>query len=183
MYHGKRVSNDAAPKASVSRKAVTVAALLALVLALAVGGTVAFLSADDEPIVNTFTAGKIEGSIDEDFDGDVKSSVVITNSGDAAVYVRVAVVGNWCDKDGNVVELWTPDFTVGSGWTKVGNYYYYNSAVAEGGSTTDLLGSSISGVDPTKPGLHLEVTVLQQTVQAVPADAAEEAWGFVPGGN
>ena len=169
------------------RKSITLAILVVLLLTFAVSGTIAYITTKTDPVKNVFTPAKVDTEIEEKFEGNVKSSVVIKNTvaaeaGGIPVYVRVAIVGNYVDnKTGEIVAAWTPSFTVGSGWTKVGDYYYYTSEVAPGGETTNLLGSPISPDTATYPNAHLEVTVIHQSIQSEPTSAAQSAWGYVPG--
>ena len=182
MYQGKRAAKRSVAK--LSKKSIAVIGVLALVMVAVIGGTIAFLADSTPEITNTFTPGEMSSTITEEFNKTTKSSVVINNTGDTSAYIRVAVVGNWQDDEGNVVEAWTPAFTVGTDWIKGSDgYYYYTKPVAKGGSTTDLLGSSISGTDSSKPGLHLEVTVIQQSIQAEPTSAVVEAWGVTVSGT
>ena len=89
----------------------------------------------------------------------------------------MAVVGNWV-KDGKVVDSWTPNFTVGSGWDEGGDgYYYYKTPVAAGGSTTNLFGENENITATTTDGKTLEVTVIQQSIQAEPTSVVVNAWG------
>ena len=170
------------------RKSITLAILVVLLLTFAVSGTIAYITTQSGPVENVFTPAKVDTEIEEEFnDNNVKTSVVIKNTvaaeyGGIPVYVRVAIVGNYVDNTtGEIVAAWTPSFTVDSGWTMVGDYYYYTSEVAPGGETTNLLGSPISPDTATYPNAHLEVTVIHQSIQSEPTSAAQSAWGYVPG--
>ena len=152
---------------------------VAALLVAAVGGTVAYLVTNTSPVVNTFTPADVSTEIKETFVNNVKSSITVKNEGDIPVYVRVALVGNWCkDEDGNtvIVDAYTPSFALGSNWINVGDgYYYYTTPLGAGGTTSDLLGTSIT--EPVREdGAHLEITVLQQSIQAEPTTAVVDAW-------
>lgn len=163
------------------KKSILLLITIAALLLAAVGGTVAYLVTSTDPVVNTFTPANVKTEIDEEFNGSVKSEIIINNTGNIPVYVRVAVVGNWV-KDGKVVDSWTPSFTVGSGWDEGGDGYYYYTKPVEAkvgdtpGVTTDLLGSSIEAA-PRADGSILEVTVIQQSIQAEPVSVVVNAWG------
>ena len=75
---------------------------LCLIFALAVGTTFALLKASTAPVENTFTAAKSGTDIVEKLDGSQKKSIVVKNTGTAVSYVRVKLVMNWVDENGNV---------------------------------------------------------------------------------
>lgn len=162
----------------LNKKTILLIALAVIMLA-SVGGTLAYLIDSTESVTNTFTPSTVTTEIVETFENNVKSSVQVKNTGDVDVYVRVAIVANWV-KDGVVVEPATVSFTVGANWdhrngTDEDGYYYYTKKVATGASTDDLLGSDIT--EPNRDdGADLEVVVIQQAIQAEPAEAVENVW-------
>lgn len=150
---------------------------LCLIFALAVGTTFALLKANTEPVTNTFTAAKSGTDIVEKLDGNQKKSIVVKNTGTAVSYVRVKLVMNWVDDNGNVsaepVNI-TPSIT--ADWFEQGGIYYYKMPVAAKGETTNLLKDPITqGTAPE--GYHLEVTVLAESIQAAPSTAVQQSWG------
>lgn len=150
---------------------------LCLIFALAVGTTFALLKANTEPVENTFTAAKSGTDIVEKLDGSQKKSIVVQNTGTAVSYVRVKLVMNWVDENGNVsaepVNI-TPSIT--DDWFEQGGIYYYKTPVAAKGETTNLLQTPITqGTAPE--GYHLEVTVLAESIQAAPSKAVTDSWG------
>lgn len=162
---------------SNGKKPLLMIAALALVVALSIGLTSAFLTSQ-QGLTNTFTPGKVSCEVKETVQNKVKSDIVVQNTGDIPAYIRVAVVANTVDAEGNItgnVEDFT--FNLGDGWTKNGGYYYCNTPVVPGDQTADLLDSSI-----TLDGV--QVTVLAQAIQAhgVTGDlmAAEDAWKVNP---
>lgn len=170
-------------------KTILTLAALALLLTFAVGGTLAYLIAGTDEVENVFTPAQVDTEIKETIENNAKTSITVENvqnDKNIPAYVRVAVVGNWCDASGNIVEPWDGEFSYNmTDWTKEGDYYYYKRVLAVGAETENLLaeGETISGTstDPSKEGLHLEVTVIQQAVQSEPNNAVKDAWGFVPG--
>lgn len=176
----KRIFNG-----SGGRKAALILSLC-LIFALAVGTTVALLKANTAPVTNTFTAAKSDITIDEDVKNGEKSSVEVKNIGTATSYVRVKLVMNWVDEEGNVVSGGSlPTVTLNkSDWFEQGGIYYYKTPVAPVGAspdnvTTNLLQANSPITEPTvgKPdGCHLEVTVLAESIQAAPSTAVESAW-------
>lgn len=150
---------------------------LCLIFALAVGTTFALLKASTAPVENTFTAAESGTHIDEKLDGNQKKSIVVQNTGTAVSYVRVKLVMNWVDENGNVsaepVNI-TPSIT--ADWFEQGGIYYYKMPVAAKGETTNLLKTPITqGTAPE--GYHLEVTVLAESIQAAPSAAVQQSWG------
>lgn len=150
---------------------------LCLIFALAVGTTFALLKANTDPVENTFTAAKSGTDIVEKLDGNQKKSIVVKNTGTAVSYVRVKLVMNWVDENGNVsaepVNI-TPSIT--DNWFEQGGIYYYKMPVAAKGETTNLLQTPITQ-DAAPEGYHLEVTVLAESIQAAPSTAVQQSWG------
>lgn len=153
---------------------------LCLIFALAVGTTFALLKASTAPVENTFTAAKSGTDIVEELDGNQKKSIVVKNTGTAVSYVRVKLVMNWVDDNGNVsaepVNI-TPSIT--DDWFEQGGIYYYKMPVAPDGKTENLLKADSPITEPAdKPaGCHLEVTVLAESIQAAPSTAVQQSWG------
>lgn len=157
---------------------------LCLIFALAVGTTFALLKANTDPVTNTFTAAKSDIKIDEDVTGGQKKSIIVQNTGTAVSYVRVKLVMNWVDGDGNVsatpVDI-TPSIT--DNWFEQDGIYYYKMPVAaNGGETTNLLKTPIEQSNAPE-GYHLEVTVLAESIQAAPSTAVEGAWKVTVGSD
>ena len=150
---------------------------LCLIFALAVGTTFALLKANTEPVTNTFTAAKSGTDIVEELDGSQKTSIAVKNTGTAVSYVRVKLVMNWVDENGNVsaepVNI-TPSIT--DNWFLKDGIYYYKMPVAAKGETTNLLQTPITQ-DAAPEGYHLEVTVLAESIQAAPSKAVTDSWG------
>lgn len=150
---------------------------LCLIFALAVGTTFALLKASTAPVENTFTAAKSGTDIVEKLDGSQKTSIAVKNTGTAVSYVRVKLVMNWVDENGNVsaepVNI-TPSIT--DNWFLKDGIYYYKMPVAAKGETTNLLQTPITQ-DAAPVGYHLEVTVLAESIQAAPSAAVQQSWG------
>lgn len=150
---------------------------LCLIFALAVGTTFALLKASTAPVKNTFTAAKSGTDIVEKLDGSQKTSIAVKNTGTAVSYVRVKLVMNWVDENGNVsaepVNI-TPSIT--DNWFLKDGIYYYKMPVAAKDFTTNLLKTPITQ-DAAPEGYHLEVTVLAESIQAAPSKAVTDSWG------
>jgi len=149
---------------------VTVLIALALVLAIAVGGTVAYLYMSTHSVENTFTAANVSCKVNEDkFDGTTKTGVTVKNTGNVDAYIRAAIVVNWVDDAGHVLgePVKASDYTItgtSTKWEFKDGYYYYSDVVAADGETEDLIGECTPLT--TKDGYYLSVTVLADAIQA-----------------
>lgn len=156
---------------------------LCLIFALAVGTTFALLKASTAPVKNTFTAAKSEIKIDEDVTGGQKKSIAVINTGTAVSYVRVKLVMNWVSEDGKTISAEpvgiTPVINKADWFLGTDGIYYYKMPVAANdGVTANLLKDPITQQNAPE-GCHLEVTVLAESIQAVPSTAVEGAWKVV----
>jgi len=153
------------------KKSLTAVILVAVLLTFTVGGTIAYLMDGTEKVVNTFRPAKVDTEIIEEFTDGNKSSIVIKNkSNSSPAFVRVAIVGNWCDSEGKVVAAWKPEIEVNTtDWVEDGDYYYYRRVLGTDKSTENLLKVPITAQAPEE-GLHLEITVMQQAIQAEGVD-------------
>lgn len=160
--------------------------LIGLLLVCSANGALAWITTNTDETQNLFEPGSVTCEVVESgwTEGNTaKSSICVNNTGNTDAYIRVAIVGNWCDASGNIVAPWTDTVSAASGWTKSGGFYYYESAVSPNSSTGELLGSEISG-SPVPTGLpegsHLVVDVLAQAIQSEPASVVANAWGWTP---
>lgn len=165
-----------------NRTFVVLASVLVLAIGL-VGTTLAWLFATTDPITNTFSAPKVDVPLIEEFDGEVKEHVKLENRGDIDAFVRAMVVVTWQDEAGNVyaqAPVAGTDYTITwgtEGWTKVGDYYYYNSSIAPGEFTKELIKECKPVEGKAPEGYYLTVEILSDSIQAEPEDAVKEAWG------
>lgn len=192
-YQGKRT-------ASGLPKGLMAVLALVLVLTVAVGGTIAWLSKGTDPVVNTFTMGTVDPDIDETFNGDTKSNVGVTNNGSVPVFVRVKLLFTWQKgaEPGDISNSGTPGDIVGvpvtgnditwewgddENWQKGSDGYYYYT-VPLSGESPHLL-DSVSVKEESENGrlYNLSLNILMDAVQAVPEDAAEETWGVIVSGG
>ena len=165
-------SNGSHARRTAKSSALIIA--LALILVLAVGGTVAYIFTQTDPVINTFTPTEAKITVDEETNSNQKTSItVVNNSTGVPVYIRVALVANMIDKDENVTGAASvPTFTPGKDWIKGSDgYYYYTEPVPVGGSTGNLLQSSM------KLDENMQVVVLADAIQAEPTTAVTQAWG------
>lgn len=171
-------------KKVISRAALT-ATCLVLFLFCGIGGTLAFLIDSTGPIKNIFTAATVKNEVKEKFDGTVKSEIVVENTGDTPVYVRVKLISYRIKVDKDGVETIVggaseiPSFIAERDWfydstTKC--YYYKKVLEKTGDKTTNLLGASIT-LQEYEDGSKQVIEVLSEAIQAVPKTAVTDAWG------
>ena len=148
------------------KKTVLLLAMVVLILAGAVGGTLAYIVTSSGPVQNTFTPAHVTCKVVEEFDKQTKKNVTIQNTGNTSAYIRAAVVGNWV-KDGKIVAPWVDNINYSQSGLVKGNdgYYYYQSEVTAGQVTSNLFDSYEPGSAPVADA-HLEMTIVCQAVQA-----------------
>jgi len=174
-------------KRKFSKKSVALLVSLVLVLGAAVGGTIAWMFDQTDPVINKFTVGDVTTSVDETIDGQVKKDVRIQNTGTVPAYIRATVVVTWQDEDGNVygkAPVAGTDYTIqfsADGWTQAADdFYYWTEPVAPGEYTGVLITECKPLVDPPADGYGLNVEIIGSGIQAMPDDAIKEAWGVDP---
>lgn len=161
----------------------TITLLIALLLfsALAVGGTVAWLTANATPVKNTFTPSNVACEVTEDFNGTIKSNVNVKNTGDTEAYIRIKLVTYRVNEQGQHIggTAEIPGFKPGDGWIEhTDGYYYYTSPVAAGGTTANLINSiELTGSYNDADGGRQAIEVMAEAIQSQPAEAVGSSWG------
>ena len=163
----------------------TVAIICAvLVIAVAVGATIAYIMADTPPVENTFEPVFVSCAVEETFDGAVKSNVTVKNTGDISAYIRAAVVVTWVsDNDGSVnstAPVAEVDYSISMGsslWVKGSDGFYYYTAPIVAGESTEKLINTLTTVGDGLEGHSLSVQILASAIQAEPVEAVNMAWG------
>lgn len=185
--NGKRVMKTKQPVALVA---------LLVLLCCTVAGTLAYLVTSTDPVTNTFTPAEVKTEVTESFENDkngtlTKSNVQIKNNGNIDAYIRVAVVVNWADKDGNVYGGAVPtdkgdkkdyDLTLkaNNGWIKgADGYYYYIHPVAPKESTTAIFEDITQLTDDPAEGYGLQITILADGIQSEPGTTVVSVWKSV----
>ena len=168
---------------------ITLLIALLLFSALAVGGTVAWLTANATPVENTFTPSHVACSVTEEFDGTTKSNVNVTNTGDTEAYIRVKLVTYRVNEQNQHIggTATIPTFTPGKGWVKYGEYYYYTKPVAANGGTpaNPLIGEpgiALIKYDDADGGKQA-IEVMAEAIQSKPKDAVESSWNVTVGSD
>ena len=171
------------------------AAVILIGTLVLVGLVYAALRDTTSAVINNLEPVVVTCNVNETFDGQTKSNVSVTNTGEIPAFIRAKVVVNWTDADG--YETWftgSADYgynaTLASPlhWTNENGssviddgYWYYNGIVQPGDRTDDLIASiteSLSAAVSANPQYHLKVTILAEALQAAPADAVQQSWGM-----
>lgn len=165
------------------KKALILMVSLVAILAVSVGGVLAWLATSSKDVTNTFAPGDTKIEIEEKFENNVKSDVKVINKGNIPVYIRANLVFTWKDRAGNIIEKpadATPTVTPENptGWVKGsdGFWYYTKPVAADGGKTTNLIDRATIKF-PEGKGYKMDLEVMAQSIQAEPKDAVEGAWG------
>ena len=163
------------------RRAAVIASVL-LLLAPAVGGTVAWLSTRTDAVTNTFLPSKVSCKVEEGFDGTTKTHVNVKNTGDTDAYIRVKLVSYRTneagDHIGGVAEL--PKFSLGANWVSYEGFYYYTLPVAPGAMPAANLAADrieLTGEYKDADGGRQAIDVMAEAIQSVPSEAVGQAWG------
>jgi len=188
-------------KKYINRKSILITSV-ALLLAVAVCVSLAYIFTETDPVENKFNPSKVSCAVVEEgvapvtgaIVGNVetKENVKIQNTGDTDAYIRVAVVVNWMSEDGTRVWATKPvkdtDYTISynldDGWIYGGDgYYYYTQPVAKSAltdilieSATQLAANGPVGTDNTQYYLSIEIVASAIQFNGMGANSALEAW-------
>ena len=184
QFEGKHDETKARPvrrKAHHTGRLTAMVIATALLLALAISGTVAWLTTKDAPITNTFNPSKVACEVTESFNGTVKSNVNVKNTGDIDAYIRVKLVTYRTNEKGQHIggTAEIPAFTPGAGWVAYNGYYYYTKPVAPNAQPENALISSINLTEKyiDADGGKQAIDVMAEAIQSVPEAAVKAAWG------
>lgn len=159
-----------------------VLALVALLSPMVYG----YMTHRTQTVANTFTPAEVTCDITEAFDGKTKTAITVTNTGTTAAYIRVRLAFHYEDSKGNVVarNITPPTITPASGWKAAGDgfTYYYQTPVAPGKSTPNLLAAAVAmtpkvdTVTGTEYTYYPVMEVLAEAIQSLPETTVEESW-------
>lgn len=182
---------------SRQRKIIALFVSVILILVIAAGGTVAFITTQTDRKTNTFTPAQVSSEVTENFDGAVKNEVAVKNTGNTDAYIRAAVNITWM-KDGDAADQTVTakvpkqgtDYAItyleNTGWIKGSDgYWYYQSPVAPGASTGTLIESctQLAGAD-VPAGYKLSVEIAASAIQSSPETVVSAEWNVsIAGGK
>ena len=171
------------------KRLATLLVSLLLVLGVAVGGTVAFLSTSTGSKVNTFTPSEVTCEVTEAFKNNVKSQVAVKNTGDTTAFIRAAINVTWMsnqDAANQTVSAKVPvkdkdysiTFAKNTNWIKgADGYYYYQLPVDPQGSTGELIKECKLLNNASVPdGYHLSVEIVASAIQSAPYSVVQSMW-------
>lgn len=155
-------------------------------LALAIGGTIAWLNDKTDPVENTFDYAHVTCEVTESFDAatGVKSNVNVKNTSNTYAFLRVKLVSYRTNAAGQHIggTATIPTFTQGEDWVKNGDYYYYTKSVAPGENPEkpliDAIGIQLMKSYTDADGGHQAIDVMAEAIQSTPEQAVKDAWGF-----
>ncbi len=118
----------------------------------------------------------VEVDITDTVNDNVKSNVVIRNTGLSDAYIRAAIVGYWENEAGNVVDWWDSADTNDGGfayaanwndyWIQQGDFYYYKYPIKVGATPTVPLFESYTLTRSDAPaGSTLKLNIVVQAVK------------------
>lgn len=181
MYNGKFNSKNTKRRLRWNKQFVLLVSILALVVGVA-GGSLAYLIANTNSVVNTFTPGEVDIEIEETIKGNVKEKVELANNGNVKAYIRAMIVATWQDENHNIhatQPVLGTDYTVTwatDDWTGSGTgYYTTKTAVEPGASVTLFTNCQVAEGAKVPEGYHLVVDVIAEAKQANP-DGSMMAW-------
>jgi len=180
----------------MKKRNLVLGSVVVLAALLVVGGTMAWFTAEADPVENKFTAGKVEIELHDEFPedgipnvnpGDEHSKVVyVKNTGTIPIYVRVKLTPQWS----GLPEEFTPSDEVvtypiaqGAKWVlHTDGWYYFTESVAVESETEHLIDKVIfAGKDMTNEyqGATFTLKVEAEAIQATNG-AADGEWGINP---
>ena len=158
-----------------NHKTLTLVLSIALILALAAGGTVAYVVSRSGSVENKFEPAYVTSRVNV-----TEDKIDVTNTGDVDAYIRAAIVVNWMDASGNVrgaspVAGTDYELTLDADdtWADTCSwyrdpgtgFYYYKTSVASMGVTADLV-KEIDVLVTPPAGYELSVEVVAEAIQA-----------------
>lgn len=131
---------------------------------------------------NSFSLGSISPEVIETFNAQTKKDVYIKNNSNVPVYVRVAIIINLVDNNGNTLGIrpvenvdYLKTMNSSSNWLKSNDGYYYYQKPLNPSETTDILIKEIKEANNLVEN-KLNVDIVTEAVQANPPKAVSEAW-------
>ena len=127
---------------------------------------------------NEFIPAVVSCEVDEEFDGEYKSSIKVKNTGNIDSYIRLRLVSYWIDSEGNIAPLPSkmPDIQLGDGWIAGSNdTYYYKTKVLPKEFTDNLLTANVH-LEKDSNGNKQVLEVFAEAIQGKPADAVTDSW-------
>ena len=169
------------------RKSVKLVLSLLMILCITVGGTLAYLSVQTGPVVNTFTPSHVSCNVVEDYKNNTKKSIQVENTSDIKAFIRVKLVTYRVNISGKHIGgvAVDPVFKCGEGWFKASGYYYYKYPVEPHNSSNDYLTKNLLADEISLFGNYADadggkqvIEVMAEAIQAMPSSAVTQVWNI-----
>ena len=176
----------------LSRKGLWILILSLLLVAGAVGVTLAYITERTQDEQNTFTPVTVDSApVATEIGG-----MAVQNIGDTTAYLRAAVLVNWVavDEEGNATDRYHTEsplagvhysisYDTTDAWQK-GNdgFWYYQTPVEAGAITSDLV-TFVTRLTEAPDGYALSVEIVTTGIQATPPAAVVQAWNVTLNGT
>lgn len=159
-----------------------------LFLGFTVNFSLSYLVSNSGTTTNTFDPAEVTVKVEEQFDGEQKKDVNVTNTGTTYAYIRAKLVSyrvseSELDGDEKPVRIGgdasIPDFSLGTNWIEHNGFYYYTIAVAPDAMPAHNLADSLTLEQYTDNyGGKQVIEVIAEGIQNKPKEAVVEAWGI-----
>ena len=167
----------------LSKKAIALLSSLIIVFSVAIGVTVAYLTAKTPPLENNFTPVAVSCVVENGNTGGGYSNVTVKNTGDVKAYARCVVLATWVNNENGSVYATAPiqgiDYKIVKGsdnWVLGSDGFYYYSLSVTPTTSTMALVSSVTEVTTAPKGYSLKINFFASMVQAEPSTAVEQVW-------
>ena len=169
-------------KIKISQKMIIALALVAIIAISAVGTSVAYLMSKTSPLDNSFAPVYVSCEVVKEADGSIR----IENTGDITAYMRVAIIANWVNADGNVYGIAPKagvDYEIvlnanDRAWYEGSDGFYYHALSVEPDAFSAPIIQEVNTLSESpESGYTLSFHVAAMAIQADPARAVESAWG------
>ena len=144
-----------------------------LVAVILVGGTLAYMVASDNPVLNRFTFAKVQTNIDEDpkFGKEEDKKPYVENTGSSPVYVRAKAVVVTQEDSPVAVSQDQVEIKYTNQWTLADDGYYYYNAILQPAkegevSQTELLFNGVDVSDTVPKDAKFSIVVYHESVLA-----------------
>lgn len=162
-----------------TKKKLILPICIAVILTLAVGGTVAYIAVKTQDIINTFDASEVQVALSTPAQNE--QAFTVQNNSDCEVYVRFYFVATWVNtSDNSNIYAGTPkpvedfSFTPDGDVVKRGEFYYVTAPIEAGGEASLV---SVEAISDAPDGYELRVEVVVDAIQSRPRDAVTQSWG------
>lgn len=183
-YEGRHSGEGRRPahrRSHINVRLMAIVLATVTLLALAVGGTIAWIKADTTPVQNTFTYANVTTTVEEKLEDNVKKDVKAGNTGDIDAFIRIKLVPYRTNAERQRIggDATLDSFTIGADWKYYNGFYYYTKPVAPGDYTGFLTREIVLKTYTDADGGYQSLDVMAEAIQSTPEAAVKDAWGDV----